>query len=121
MRTFNQVAEDYLVVWNERSESQRTALIQSSWTEDAAYVDPLANATGTTNISALIGAVQAKFPESRFTLNGPADGFGDYVRFSWTLAPAGSPATFRGTDIVKRQGDRIRSVVGFLDEAPDAR
>ena len=121
MRTFNQVADDYLAAWNERSEPHRTALIQSSWTADAAYIDPLAKATGFADISALIGAVQSKFPESRFSLNGRADGVGDYVRFSWALGPEGSPATVRGTDIVKRQGDRICSVVGFLDGAPEGR
>jgi hypothetical protein len=121
MRTFNQVAEDYIALWNERSELHRTALIQSSWTTDAVYVDPIAKATGLADISALIGAIQAKFPESRFTLNGLADGFGDYVRFSWACGPEGSPATFRGTDIVRRQGDGISSVVGFLDQAPEGK
>jgi len=72
----------------------------------------------TRRIDELIAAAQAKFPGLRFSLLKPADGFGDHARFSWGLGPQGREPIIKGTDFVVRDGDRIRSVVGFLDQVP---
>jgi hypothetical protein len=51
----------------------------------------------------------------RFQLLQAADGFGDHVR---GLGPSGQEPIIKGTDFVARDGDRIKAVVGFLDQVP---
>jgi SnoaL-like domain len=116
MRDANRLAQDYIALWNETDQKRRLALLADTWTTDASYVDPLMRGLGHREIDGLIAAVQAKFPAFRFALAKGADGVGDYVRFSWGLGPKGSDAVIKGTDFVVRDGDRIRSVTGFLDQ-----
>jgi SnoaL-like domain len=118
MRTATKLAEDYITVWNERDETQRLNQLVSTWTSDASYADPLMRGSGRTEISALIAAVHARFPAFHFALAGVPDGFGDAVRFSWTLGPDGGETVIKGTDFVRRDGDLIASVTGFLDQLP---
>ena len=62
------VAEHYIAVWNETDAERRLELLETHWTEDARYVDPLAQARGRPQISALVGGVQQRFPGFRFAL-----------------------------------------------------
>jgi hypothetical protein len=73
---------------------------------------------GHREIAGLIAAAQAKFPDLRFALLRPADGFGDHVRFFWGLGPQGHEPIIKGTDFVLRDGDLVTAVVGFLDQVP---
>jgi len=78
-------------------------------------------ADGQDGIAALIGGVHAQFPGHRFTLTGQPDGFGPYVRFAWSLAPADGPVLARGTDFAAVAADgRLAHVTGFLDQVPGA-
>ncbi|WP_026791991.1 nuclear transport factor 2 family protein [Pleomorphomonas oryzae] len=113
-----EVAARYIAVWNERDPSRRKALLAESWTEDAEYVDPMMGGKGAGEIGALIGAVHERFPGFRFALSGGADGYGDRVRFSWSLGPESDPDMIIGTDFVLLEGQRIKAVVGFLDKVP---
>ena len=58
------IAQIYIDAWNETNAQKRQALLQSTWTPDATYVDPLAASTGLAEINDLIGGVQARFPTS---------------------------------------------------------
>ncbi len=118
MRTAAKLAEDYITVWNESDAARRRALLESTWTSAATYVDPLAKGAGLAEIDYIIGSVQKRFPEFVFSLSGNADGHGDAVRFSWALGPRNGAAVVKGTDFVEREGDRIASVTGFLDLVP---
>jgi len=118
MRDAAKLAQDYIALWNETDPSRRKALLAATWTTNASYVDPLMRGQGHGEIDGLIAAAQAKFPDLRFALLTPADGFGDHVRFSWGLGPLGQEPFIKGTDFVARDGDRIKSVVGFLDQVP---
>src|SRR5262245_63459234 len=118
MRDANSLAEDYIALWNVTDQKRRLALLAEGWTADASYVDSLMQGAGHREIDGLIAAVQAKFPAFRFALAKAADGVGDHIRFSWGLGPKGSDAVIKGTDFILRDGDRIKSVTGFLDQAP---
>jgi SnoaL-like domain len=120
MRTTNKVAEDYVALWNETDAKRRRTLLEATFAADATYADPLMHGAGIAEIEGLVAAVQTRFPAFRFALVGPADGFGDHVRFSWSLGPAGSVPAIKGTDFVTRRGDLIGSVTGFLDLMPAA-
>ena len=110
------IANRYIALWNERDPARRRAQLAEGWTENATYVDPLAKGEGHDQISALIGAVQQRFPGFVFTLAGPADGYADRLRFSWALGPASEADMIKGTDFAVVEGGRLRSVTGFLDK-----
>lgn len=112
------VAEQYIAVWNETDAERRAALLESHWTADARYVDPLAQASGRTQISALVGGVQQRYPGFRFRLKGRADAHGEHLRFSWTLGPKGAEDLIEGTDFAQLDAGKLRAVTGFLDKVP---
>jgi hypothetical protein len=112
------IANRYIALWNETDPARRRALLAQGWAENAAYVDPLAKGEGHEEISALIGAVQQRFPGFLFRLAGRADGFADRLRFSWTLGPASEADMIQGTDFAVVEDGRLRSVTGFLDKVP---
>lgn len=113
------IAARYIAAWNESDPDHRRALVAALWTEDATYLDPLMEGRGHDGIEALIGGVQARFPDFRFTLSGRPDGYGDRVRFSWDLGPEGAEAVVQGTDFAVLAGDgRLQAVTGFIDLLP---
>ena len=114
------IAHRYIALWNETDASRRLQLLADGWTADARYVDPLANAAGAEGISALIAAVQSRFPGFRFRLLGKPDAHGEHLRFSWTLGPEASEDLIQGTDFARLDGGRLSSVTGFLDKVPAA-
>jgi hypothetical protein len=118
MRTPTQLAEVYVALWNETDAGRRQALLATTWTPEATYVDPLMRGIGHAEIEGLIAAVQQHFPAFRFSLLGMPDGYGEVARFSWGLGPKDGEAVVKGTDVVHRDGDRIASVTGFLDLVP---
>lgn len=114
------VAERYIALWNETDAARRLQLLTDGWTTDASYADPLAQAAGAEGISALIAAVQARFPGFRFKLLGKPDAHGEHLRFSWTLGPEASQDLIQGTDFARLADGRLHSVTGFLDKVPAA-
>jgi hypothetical protein len=112
------IANRYIALWNETDPARRRALLAQGWTENAAYVDPLAKGEGHEEISALIGAVQQRFPGFFFTLASCADGYADRLRFSWALGPVSEADMIKGTDFAVVEDGRLRSVTGFLDKVP---
>lgn len=115
------IAQRYIDLWNERDAARRLDILKSNWSADARYTDPLASVKGAAEISALIGGVQQRFPDFSFALSGKVDGFGDNVRFSWSLGPNGAAdAPIKGTDFAAIRDGKIDSVTGFLDQVPQA-
>lgn len=113
------LAGHYIALWNEPDAARRTELLRSHWCEDAAYTDPLAAVRGHAQISALVGAVQERYPGFRFTLIGTPDAHGEHLRFSWTLGPQEARDLIQGTDFADLQGGKLRRVTGFLDKVPE--
>ena len=113
-----QIAERYIATWNETNEGKRSELLQADWNGDASYVDPIAKAVGRENIGGLIGGVQQRFAGFRFALTGAPNGYGEYVRFSWSLGPAGAEPPIEGSDVLEIVDGRIARVIGFLDKVP---
>ncbi|MCB8821172.1 nuclear transport factor 2 family protein [Microvirga rosea] len=114
------IADRYIAVWNELDQGRRRQLLTQIWTEDGSYRDPLMAGKGHDQIDTLIAAVHAQFPGFRFSLLGQPDGYGDQIRFSWALGPAGADGIVKGTDFATLEGGRLKAVTGFLDQVPDA-
>lgn len=121
METVTDLIDRYIAIWNETDRTQRQDLIAQTWSEDAAYIDPLMHAEGRDAIDTMIAGVQAQFPGFRFRRTGEADTHNNCVRFSWELGPEGGPPFAGGVDFGVVAGDhRLKSVTGFLDFAPRA-
>jgi hypothetical protein len=119
--TFENLAAQYIAVWNETDADRRRAAIDALWAADGRYVDPMAAATGRAEIDATIGAVQRQFAGMSFRLNGRVDGHHDQARFGWQLGPAGAEDLIEGFDVIERDADgRLIHVLGFLDKVPSA-
>ncbi|WP_069772127.1 nuclear transport factor 2 family protein [Streptomyces sp. LUP30] len=117
----------YFEAWNARDPQALAKAVDAAWATGGRYTDPLADAVGHEQISALIAAVQAQFPGFSFRPTGVVDGHHDTARFSWELASeagdsssGGGAAPVAGSDVITLDAqDRIISVLGFLDRVPD--
>lgn len=119
MSDFNELAERYIVTWNETDPAARRAAIEAIYTADATYTDPLVVAEGHDAIDATIAAVQAQFPGLVFRLGGGVDAHHDIARFTWELGPQDGEALVVGFDVaVRAEEGRIKAVHGFLDKVP---
>ena len=112
------IAENYIRAWNETDAVRRKAMLAVAFTDDIVYRDPIMQGDGHDGVAALIDGVHQRFNGFRFALKGKPDGFGDRIRFSWTLGPAGGEAIVEGTDIGVIESGRLRAVTGFLDKVP---
>ncbi|WP_375691174.1 nuclear transport factor 2 family protein [Pseudooceanicola sp. LIPI14-2-Ac024] len=113
-----QIADAYIDIWNTADPAGRQAKIAALWTEDAQFADPVAQAAGRAEIAALIGTVRDTYPDMTFAVTGTPDGFGEMVRFGWSMAAPGTAPVVRGTDIATCRDGRIATVTGFFDLVP---
>ena len=121
MSTFDQLADRYIALWNETDPASRRRGIEQLWSEDARYIDPMAEVQGRDAIEQTIAAVQEQFPEFVFRLAGPVDAHHNQLRFSWELGPAGGEAPIVGFDVAVTDAEgRLQTVLGFLDKVPAA-
>jgi hypothetical protein len=119
MTKHDAVIDRYIACWNEADPSRRRALIAETFTERAAYCDPMLAGEGHAGIDALIATAQGQFPGLAFSRRGTADAHHDRLRFAWALGPAGGAAVAGGTDMAVLAADgRLASVTGFIDFAP---
>jgi hypothetical protein len=102
MTDANIIADRYIAIWNEADTERRRALIADAWTEDCSYVDPMMRADNREQIHALVTAAHERFPGFRFT-----------------LITEGEPLV-KGTDFAILEGERLKSVHGFIDQLPAA-
>jgi hypothetical protein len=114
------LVDRYLAAWNATDAAERRALIDATWTEDATYVDPVAQSEQRDGVDAMIAGVQGRFPGMRFTRIGSVDAHHDYVRFAWSLAPDGGEPLVKGTDFGVLRDGRLHAVTGFFDLLPQS-
>lgn len=112
------IAQSYIEAWNQTDGERRQTLLDQHWAPDASYADPLMRGDGLVQITGLIGAVHQRFPGFRFALLGTPEGHGEFVRFRWSLGPAGIEPPVEGSDVLLLRDGRIRQVIGFIDKAP---
>lgn len=115
----NDTVNRYLATWNAPDPATRQELLDTHWSADCVYVDPLADVAGRDAMRATIAEVRAQFPDFVFSQVGDADSHHRQVRFQWGLGPSGEDPVVIGFDVVVVDDDeRIRDVRGFLDKVP---
>jgi hypothetical protein len=121
MATIEQIVEQYLDVFNETDAAERMSRLTRLYGTDATYTDPHVDLRGPEQIDAFIASTQERFPGFRFSLGGEVDSHHNQARFQWHAAPNGAEEpTFVGFDVLVTDGERVRSVYGFMDAAPAA-
>lgn len=110
-------SENFCNFW----ETNAIGLILSSKT--GIYRDPVMASDGPAGIDAMLAGVQAKFPGFVLARTSKVDTHGEpatrYLRFTWSLGPAGGPSFVEGVDFCTLAPDgRLASVVGFIDKMP---
>jgi hypothetical protein len=109
----------YLAAWNATDPRVRRTRIEEAFTGDVRYVDPFAAVEGHEALDQLIAAAQGRFPGLVFSPGGTVDAHHDQARFTWQLGPAGGAPLVIGFDVAQFGPDgRIRTVLGFIDQAP---
>jgi hypothetical protein len=112
----------YLAAWNERDAKRRLELVSHTWVEDGTYIDHARQGHDHESISAMIAKAQLPFPGYRTALASGIENHHEHVRFSWAAGGApDTPLYLKGTDIVVIAADfRFKSVIGFVDVAPES-
>ena len=119
MSHLDQIVQRYLDVFNETDQDERRERLAHLFSADGTYTDPHVDLHGPEQIDAFIGATHERFPGFRFTLGSEIDAHHNQVRFQWHAGPAGAAEpTYVGFDVLVTDGERVRSVYGFMDSAP---
>ena len=112
----------YIAIWNETDAANRRALIAQTFTDDAAFTDPLVEVKGAAAIDTTVAGVQSQFSGLTFRVGGSVDAHHNIARFTWELAPsAEAEALAIGFDVAEFAEDgRMKAIYGFLDRVPSA-
>ena len=116
MINVSEIVDRYLAAWNEADGRRRRDLIGETFAEQATYRDPAQAGTGRDGIDTMIAGAQARFAGLRFERIGDVDTHNGYVRFRWSLSPAGGESIVEGTDFATIVDDRFDTVTGFFDK-----
>lgn len=112
------IVQRYLDAFNETDGASRRALLVELWSPDGTYTDPHVEVRGPEGVDTFIAQTQERFPGYTFKLGSDVDAHHQQARFQWHAGPAEDPAQFVGFDVIVTDGERIRSVYGFMDAAP---
>jgi hypothetical protein len=105
-------------VFGERDASRRMQAIAELYTDDAILYEPDAVATGYAAISEAVKTLLSSLPPNfAFTAIGPAVGHHGMGQLRWQSGPPNGPVAVTGTDVVRVEGGRIRTLHVFLDPA----
>lgn len=117
MTTFEERADAYLAAWHEPDAGARAALLDRIFTDDAIWIDPMANLTGRAALNDHITKVQADFPGARFERTSAIDRHEGGVRYAWRMLAEDGTAVITGMDFVTLRPDgTFASVIGFFGE-----
>jgi hypothetical protein len=121
MADMQKIVSRYLAAFNEVDSDKRRVLLDGLYGEDSTYTDPHVDLRGPEQIDAFISSTQERFPGFVFQLGGELDTHHNQARFQWHASPAGeTDPTYVGFDVIVTEGERVRSVYGFMDAAPAA-
>jgi hypothetical protein len=120
MPAIEQIVAQYLDTFNETDPAERRAQLTRVYNADSTYTDPHVDLRGPEQIDAFIASTQERFPGFRFRLGGEIDSHHNQARFHWHAGPAEeAEPVYVGFDVLIADGDRVGSVYGFMDAAPN--
>ena len=111
------VVDAYMASWDEADDAKRAALVTQAWAADGRYVDPLQEANGHAELTAMGPNVQQHYPGARFARRSDVDVHHDQVRFAWDLTNPDGSVVVGGVDVGRIGADgRLVSIAGFFGD-----
>ena len=104
---------------NETNEKRRRQLTKQVWAERGKFGTPYGEVTGQDAIEELIAGVQKRFPNAIVRRTTNIDGFGNYLRWGFTLSAADGTPILSGVDFAIVENAKLQLVMGFFDFAPN--
>src|SRR5262245_241592 len=104
---------------NETNEKRRRELTKQVWAENGKFGTPYGEVSGQDAIAALIAGVQKRFPNSVVRRTTKIDGFGNYLRWGFTLSAVDGTPILSGVDFAIIENGKLQLVMGFFDFAPN--
>ena len=103
-------------VFGEGDAERRKAAIAELYAPDAVLYEPGHIATGHAEIASTVEALLKSLPpQFVFTADGPAVGHHGLGRLRWRAGPLDGPVAVTGTDVVRVEAGRIKTIHVFLD------
>ena len=109
----------YFESLNETNEKRRHELTKQVWAEKGKFGTPYGEVAGQDAIEALIAGVQKRFANSIVRRTTKIDGFGNYLRWGFTLSAADGTPILSGMDFAIVENGKLQLVMGFFDFAPE--
>lgn len=119
MKKITALIDRYFDSLNETDAARRRAATAEVWAEKGKFGTPYGEVEGREAIIELVAGVQKKFPGSIVRRTSKIDGFGEYLRWSFTLFEANGTPILSGVDFAIVADGRLRLVMGFFDFAPE--
>ena len=103
-------------IFSETDADKRRAAIAEIYAPDAILYEPDRVVTGQAEIADTIERLLGSFPPGfAFAAEGPAVGHHGVGRLRWRGGLPGHPSAVTGTDVVRFEGDRIKTIHVFID------
>lgn len=105
----------YCSAWSDPSATRRREILEQVWEDDGVYTDPRGQATGVSEVSALIDKVVSARPGSRVIRTSAVDSHHNFARFAWRVVQADGSMLPESVDFVEVSASgKLRKVVGFF-------
>lgn len=111
--------DTYLAALSETDEARRAELVQTAWTEDGQFFDPLLEASGHTALGALATTVTEHYPGHTFRRTSGIDTHHGIIRFGWELVAEDGQVVLAGLDVgILAEDGRLSRIAGFFGDPP---
>lgn len=105
----------YCDAWNEPDAEKRAVMLSAVWADDGVYIDPAVQAKGVSELSAHIGRVLERNPETRIRRISRVDVHHGLLRFSFARVTPDGSMLREGVDFGEVSGDgKLVRIVGFF-------
>lgn len=105
----------YCDAWNEPDADRRAAMLSAVWLDDGLYVDPTVLARGVNELSAHIGRVLERNPQTSIRRTSKADFHHGLLRFSFARVAPDGRVLREGVDFGELSGEgKLIRIVGFF-------
>src|SRR3546814_9016249 len=105
----------YCAACNETDPASREAMLAAIWAEDGIYSDPTVQTVGRRELSAHIGRVLARNPDSRILRTSRADSHHGLLRFTFARVLTNGEVLRDGVDFGEVSGDgTLIRIAGFF-------
>ncbi|MGI9599059.1 MAG: nuclear transport factor 2 family protein [Acidimicrobiales bacterium] len=107
--------DGYFECWNSTDPEQRAAAVTRTWADGATSSDPVHEATGHQELSAMFAGLQESYPGHSFRQVGESDAHHQLVRWGWEMLDPEGSTVLDGIDVALLSDDgRIYYLAGFF-------